>query len=67
MKAIRAVCVILIAIHAIVAAPSRSEAASAAEINVDATATLHSFVRQIRGARELGSKAAGILVFSLCC
>jgi lipid-binding SYLF domain-containing protein len=63
MKTIRAVFVILIAIHAIVAAPSRSEAASAAEINVDATATLHSFVRQIRGARELGSKAAGILVF----
>ncbi|MGA8692074.1 MAG: YSC84-related protein [Methyloceanibacter sp.] len=63
MKAIRALWLILIAVQAIVAAPPRSEAASAAKINADATATLHSFVRQIGGAREFGSKAAGILVF----
>jgi lipid-binding SYLF domain-containing protein len=63
MKALRAFSLILIAIQAITAAPPRSEAASAAEINADANATLHSFVRQIGGARELANKAAGILVF----
>lgn len=63
MKALRALLLILIALNAIVAAPSRSEAASAAEISADADATLHSFVDQIRGARELANKAAGILVF----
>jgi hypothetical protein len=36
MKAFRALWLIMIALQAIVAAPSRSEAASAAEINVDA-------------------------------
>jgi lipid-binding SYLF domain-containing protein len=63
MNALRAVWLILIAIQAIVAAPPRSEAASAAEINADANATLHSFVRQNPGAQELGNKAAGVLVF----
>ena len=63
MKTFRALWLILIAIQAIVAAPSRSEAASAAEINADADATLHSFVRQSGGAQELGNKAAGVLVF----
>jgi lipid-binding SYLF domain-containing protein len=63
MKTFRALRLILIAIQAIVAAPSRSEAASAAEINADADATLHSFVRQSSGAQELGNKAAGVLVF----
>jgi lipid-binding SYLF domain-containing protein len=63
MKALRALLLILIALNAIVAAPSRSEAASAAEISADADATLHSFVDQIGGARELANKAAGILVF----
>jgi lipid-binding SYLF domain-containing protein len=53
----------LIGLGAIVAEPPRSQAASAAEINRDADATLRSFVRQIRGARELAQKAAGILVF----
>jgi lipid-binding SYLF domain-containing protein len=43
--------------------PSRSEAASAAEINAEADATLHSFVRQIGGARELAHKAVGVLIF----
>jgi lipid-binding SYLF domain-containing protein len=42
---------------------SRSEAASAAEINAEADATLHSFVRQIGGARELAHKAVGVLIF----
>jgi lipid-binding SYLF domain-containing protein len=63
MKTFRALWLILIAVQAIVAAPPRSEAASAAEINADANATLHSFVRQIGGAQELANKAAGILVF----
>lgn len=63
MKALRALLLILIALNAIVAAPSRSEAASAAEISADADATLHSFVDQIGGARELANNAAGILVF----
>jgi lipid-binding SYLF domain-containing protein len=53
----------LLALGAIVAAPSPGLAASAAEINQDADATLRSFVRQIGGARELAQKAAGILVF----
>ncbi|MGA8688443.1 MAG: YSC84-related protein, partial [Methyloceanibacter sp.] len=46
------------ALIAISAAPPRSEAASAAEINCAAEATL-----QITGVRELGNKAAGILLF----
>ena len=66
MKLVRhkTVCAILIAMLAIMTAPSRSEAASAAAIDADANATLHSFVRQIGGAQELANKAAGILVFS---
>jgi lipid-binding SYLF domain-containing protein len=65
MKLVRqkTVCAILIAMLAIMTAPSRSEAASAAAIDADANATLHSFVRQIGGAQELANKAAGILVF----
>jgi lipid-binding SYLF domain-containing protein len=63
MNAFRALSLILITMHAIVAAPLRSEAASAAEIDADVNATLHSFDSQIRGARELGNKAAAILVF----
>jgi lipid-binding SYLF domain-containing protein len=59
----RAICLILIVIIAISAAPPRSEAASAADIDADVDATLHSFEGQIGGARELANKAAGILVF----
>jgi lipid-binding SYLF domain-containing protein len=59
----RALWLILIAIHVMVAAPARSEAASAAEIDASVDATLSSFERQIGGARELATKAAGILVF----
>jgi lipid-binding SYLF domain-containing protein len=46
-----------------VAAPSGARAASADELQPDADETLHSFVRQIGGARELANKAVGILVF----
>jgi lipid-binding SYLF domain-containing protein len=63
MTALRAVSLVLIVLHAIVAAPPRSEAASAAAINAEVNATFHSFVEQIGGARELANKAAGILVF----
>jgi lipid-binding SYLF domain-containing protein len=42
----------------------KSEAASAAEINADANATLHNkFALEIGGARGLGNRAAGVLVF----
>jgi lipid-binding SYLF domain-containing protein len=53
----------LICIQVVTAAPARSEAASAAEIDVGLGATFRSFESQVRGARELGQKAAGILVF----
>src|SRR5262245_14433048 len=63
MRTFRALSLILIAILAMTAAPSRGEAASAAEIDADVNATLSSFESQLRGARELANKAAGILVF----
>jgi lipid-binding SYLF domain-containing protein len=59
---LKALCLALV-VTAIVASPRISEAASAAKIEANANATLHSFVRQISGARELANKAAGILVF----
>ena len=61
--ALRAICLALLAVAPILAEPQRSEAASAAEIDRDANNTLHSFVNQVPGARELANKAAGILVF----
>jgi lipid-binding SYLF domain-containing protein len=60
---LKALCLIFIAMAATVAAPRVGQAASAAEIEADANETLHSFVRQVPGARELATKAAGILVF----
>jgi len=64
MKMLRkAFCLLLIVMAANFAAPRLSEAASAAAIEADANETLHSFVRQVPGARELAGKAAGILVF----
>src|SRR3989304_5969573 len=60
---LKALCVVFLMVTAIVAGPRLSEAASAAEIEADANETLHSFVRQVPGARELANKAAGILVF----
>jgi lipid-binding SYLF domain-containing protein len=63
MNTLRALSLILIAIFALLSMPSRTEAASAAEINADANVTLRSFVRQIGGARQLAQKAVGVLVF----
>jgi lipid-binding SYLF domain-containing protein len=60
---LKALCLVLVALVANIAAPHISEAASASEIEADANDTLHSFVRQVPGARELAAKAAGILVF----
>jgi lipid-binding SYLF domain-containing protein len=60
---LKASCFALLIATAIVAEPRIGEAASAAEIEADANETLHSFVRQVPGARELANKAAGILVF----
>lgn len=54
---------IVIAVGTIIVAPPASKAASAEEITADANDTLHSFVRQVRGARQLANNAAGILVF----
>jgi lipid-binding SYLF domain-containing protein len=63
MKAFRALWLILIAMHVMVAAPARSAAARTPEIDAKVDATLRSFESQIRGARELATKAAGVLVF----
>lgn len=60
---LKALCLALLMATALVASPRISEAASAAKIERDANDTLHSFVRQVSGARELANKAAGILVF----
>jgi lipid-binding SYLF domain-containing protein len=61
MKVLRALCLISFAL--LIAAPQPGKAASATEINADANATLQSFVAQNPSARELGRKAAGVLVF----
>jgi lipid-binding SYLF domain-containing protein len=60
---IKALCLVLVAGFALVAEPRKGEASSAAELDAEANETLHSFVRQFSGARELANKAAGILVF----
>jgi len=59
---LRALCLILVAITVSVAAPERSKA-SAASIDADVRATAEKFATQVRGARELASKAEGVLVF----
>ena len=59
---LKALCLALVAAFALVADP-RSSAAGAASLDAAANETLHSFVRQVPGARELANKAAGILVF----
>ena len=61
--ALATICLVLVAAAATVAQPQRCEAATAGEIDQEANATLHSFVNQTPGARELANKAAGILVF----
>jgi lipid-binding SYLF domain-containing protein len=59
---IKALCLALVAVFALVAEPRPGVAASES-IDASANETLHSFVRQVPGARELATKAAGILVF----
>jgi lipid-binding SYLF domain-containing protein len=61
-KLLKTLCLILVTGLATTAAPPRAGAGAAA-IDAAANETLHSFVRQIPGARELAQKAAGILVF----
>ena len=61
-KLLKTLCLILVAGLVTTAAPPRAGAGAAA-IDAAANETLHSFVRQIPGARELAQKAAGILVF----
>ena len=63
MKVLRPLAAILLSVLVVVAAPPQSEAASAAEIDAGVGATLRSFERQFPGARELGRKAAAVLVF----
>jgi lipid-binding SYLF domain-containing protein len=48
---------------AIVGAAPRSEAGSAAEIDVSVQETLREFFHQVGGARELVSRSAAVLVF----
>lgn len=60
---LRALCLILIVTTVSVTAPARSKAAPAAEIDADVRATADKFALQVRGARELASKAEGVLVF----
>jgi lipid-binding SYLF domain-containing protein len=62
-RPLKAFFLVVLTVAAAVAAPRIGVAASAAEIEADANETLHSFVRQVPGARELANKAAGILVF----
>jgi lipid-binding SYLF domain-containing protein len=59
---LKALCFALVAVFTLVAEP-RVGAAGAASLDAAANETLHSFVRQVPGARELANKAAGILVF----
>src|SRR6476620_828379 len=63
MSALRALWLTLVALLAIVVAPAAGKADAATQINADANATLTSFVGQNPSARELGRKAAGVLVF----
>jgi len=60
---LKALCLALVAALTLVAQPHPGEAASAAKLEREANDTLHSFVAQVAGARELANKAAGILVF----
>jgi lipid-binding SYLF domain-containing protein len=54
---------VFLGLVAMAAPDTLARAATAAEIEHDADETLHSFVRQVGGARELANKAVGILVF----
>jgi lipid-binding SYLF domain-containing protein len=59
----RTVCIALIAALALLAWSGPGRAGSAGEINAAVNATLDRFYRQIPGARELGARATGVLVF----
>ena len=58
----RVLCLVVVASFGLLVAPPKA-AAGAAAIDASANEALHSFVRQVPGARELANKAAGILVF----
>ncbi len=58
----RTLCLMVVATTMILAAPDRGMA-SAAAIDADVRATSEKFAQQVRGARELASKAEGVLVF----
>ena len=60
---LKASCLALFMIAALVAAPRAARPLRPPSIEADANETLHSFVEQVPGARELANKAAGILVF----
>jgi lipid-binding SYLF domain-containing protein len=60
---LKTLCLVIVAASALVAEPRQGQAASAAVLEAQANDTLHIFVRQVPGARELANKAAGILVF----
>ena len=60
---LKSLCLALVVALTLVAEPHRGEAAEAAKLEREANETLHSFVRQVPGARELANKATGILVF----
>jgi hypothetical protein len=59
----RSICIALIAALALLAGNGPGKAGSAREINAAVNVTLDRFYRQIPGARELGARAAGVLVF----
>jgi lipid-binding SYLF domain-containing protein len=63
MKTLLGALCLLLAAFAGIVAPSKAEAASAAEIDADVHATLDKFLGQVSGARELANKSEGILVF----
>jgi lipid-binding SYLF domain-containing protein len=58
-----AIHIVLIAALALLGAIRPGVAASAGEINAAVTRTLERFYQQVPGARELGAKAAAVLVF----
>jgi lipid-binding SYLF domain-containing protein len=63
MRTFRALGLVLIVALAMAAVPERGKAATGPEIDADVNVALTSFESQVRGARELANKAAGILVF----
>lgn len=59
----RSICVALIAALVLLGGNAPGRAGTAAQINAAVNVTLDRFYRQIPGARELGARAAGVLVF----